>query len=140
MFGAFSQEVGIFEGYAVVEDHSNYAAFPMLRTNPETEKQGINAAMVNAILSAFNDRLREGFYICDGARSIRHETAFQDYLEKYFAFRKSYSRLGIKYRTGAGLAVKALYPFRKLINVDFGIGSQVSGILKMEELIRNDKM
>lgn len=46
--------------------------------------------MVARILEDNNDRLNKGFYINDGARSIRHETAFQDYLEKYFGFRKAY--------------------------------------------------
>ena len=140
VFGAFSRDDGSFKGYAVVEEYREYAAFSILRTNPEAEKQGINAAIVYSILSAFNDRLCEGFYICDGARTIRHETAFQDYLEKYFAFKKSYSNLGIRYRTVIGLAVNVIYPFRKLIKSDSGIGSQVSGILKMEELVRTSRL
>lgn len=138
VFGAYSRNDNILQGYAIVEDYGNYAAFSVLRTNPEAEKQGINAAVVDRILAKFDDRFHDGFYICDGARSIRHETAFQDYLEKYFAFRKAYCKLNIRYKPGFGLAVKVLYPFRKMINGNSGIGSKISGILKMEEIYRNN--
>lgn len=137
VFGAFSKEDGILQGYAIVEDHGTYAAFSVLRTNPASEKNGINAAMVDSILEEFKDRFRDGFYICDGARSIRHETAFQDYLEKYFAFRKAFCKLNVKYKSGLGLAVKMLCPFRKMIKGKTTIGSNISGILKMEEIRRN---
>lgn len=140
VFGAFARDDRTLQGYAIVEDNQQYAAFSVLRTNPEAEKQGINAAIVDAILAAFADRFHDGFYICDGARSIRHETAFQDYLEKYFSFRKAYTKLNIKYRCGLGFVVNALYPFRELIKGNFKIGSQVSGIMKMEEIIRNNQM
>ncbi len=71
--------------------------------------------MVARILEDNNDSLNKGFYINDGARSIRHETAFQDYLEKYFGFRKAYCKLHIAYRFPVNIAVKLLYPFRKKI-------------------------
>lgn len=140
VFGAYSKEDHLLQGYAIVEDFGTYAAFSILRTNPEAERQGINAAVVNEILAKFNERFHDGFYICDGARSIRHETAFQDYLEKYFAFRKAYCKLNIQYKPRFGIGVKALYPFRKMINGDSGIGSQISGILKMEEICRNSNV
>lgn len=139
VFGAFSKEDNILQGYAIVEDHGNYAAFSVLRTNPEAEKNGINAAMVDSILEEFKDRFRDKFYICDGARSIRHETAFQDYLEKYFGFRKAYCKLNIRYKTAIGILVKMLYPFRHWIKTDSNIGSQIYSILKMEEICRSTK-
>ena len=51
---------------------------------PETEKLGINGAIVARILEDYTEKGQFSKYICDGARSIQHETAFQDYLEKYF--------------------------------------------------------
>lgn len=138
MFGAFDKENGMLQGYAIVEDHDSYAAFSELRTNPECEKYGINAAIVYMILERYRERFCDGFYICDGARSIRHETNFQDYLEKYFEFRKAYCSLNIRYSKVMNVAVKALYPFRNKINADTGIGSRISGVMKMEEICRND--
>ncbi len=100
------------------------------------EKNAINAAMVAGILEYYKDRFNGQFYINDGSRSIRHETAFQDYLEKYFEFRKAYCYLNVKYRKGFGVIVKILYPFRKHISPDTKIGSKLSAILKMEEICR----
>lgn len=108
----------------------------MLRVNPGSETKGINAAMVAGILEDHNDRLSKEFYVNDGARSIRHETAFQDYLEKYFGFRKVYCKLHIVYRFPINIAVKFLYPFRKKIKNNGKIGSLVCSVLKMEEFKR----
>lgn len=139
VFGAYSKTDGVLQGYAVVQDYQSYAAFSILRTNPECEKSGINAAIVEGVLSEFNSRFGDGFYICDGERSIRHETAFQDYLEKYFGFRKAYCHLNVKYRPGIKWIVKLLYPFRKIISSNTRIGSQICGVLRMEEIVGENK-
>ena len=101
------------------------------------ETYAVNAALINEILYGLNDRLGKDFYICDGARSVFHETAFQDYLEKYFGFRKAYCNLHIKYRFPVGLIVGILYPFRSRISkLDSSIAKKISSVLKMEELAR----
>lgn len=110
VFGAFSKDDGLLQSYAVMEDYYSYASFSVLRTNPKMEKLAVNAAMIDGILDFYNERLKNEFYICDGSRVIRHETAFQDYLEKYFSFRKAYCKLNVIYKRGIGIAVKILYP------------------------------
>ena len=96
--GAFDRETGELCGYALLSKESEkYVAFNVMKTNPECEKNGVNAALVEGVLRHFNFFLTHGGYICDGARSINHETNFQDYLEKYFGFRKSYCKLRIEY-------------------------------------------
>ena len=61
---------------------------------PEYEKHGLNAALIYNFLMDHQDLIAKGqLYICDGGRAIRHKTGFQDYLEKYFKFRKAYSVL-----------------------------------------------
>lgn len=137
IFAAFLRETGALSGYAVVDDYGSYASFNMLRTDPEAERLGVNAAAVAGILEAFEGRFQGGFYLNDGARAIRHETAFQPYLEKYFGFRKAYCTLNVRYRKGFGLLVKILYPFRGRVSSRTGLGSQISGILKMEEIRRS---
>ena len=58
------------------------------RVKPKYEKYQINAALVEHLLTEYEIKLKKSnFYVLDGERSIRHETAFQDYLEKYFGFR-----------------------------------------------------
>lgn len=136
-FGGFDIETEKIAGYAMLKDHDSYVEFHVLRVEPEAEKKAINAAMVAGILDYYKDRFDGKFYINDGSRTIRHETAFQDYLEKYFGFRKAYCRLNVKYNKGFGIIVKILYPFRNKINADSRLGNKVSGILKMEEICRS---
>lgn len=81
--------------------------------------------------------MRGNFYICDGLRSILHETAFQDYLEKYFGFRKDYCKLEIKYRFPINIVVQLLFPFRKYIGRKSRLTGQISGILMIEEIRKN---
>ena len=109
----------------------------MLRTEPEVERLNVNAALVAAMLESYESRFGGGFYITDGERAILHETQFHDYLARYFGFRKAYCTLNIRYRGGFGLLVRLLFPLRKRISNRTGLGSQISGILKMEEIRRS---
>lgn len=79
------------------------------------------------------------FYICDGSRNSVHETNFQDYLEKYFGFRKAFCRLRMKYRFPIGLIVKGLYPFRSKIKKEGRISSKIANVLFYEEIVRKCK-
>ena len=137
VFGAFNRSTGLLSGYAQLRDRGDYVEFSILRTDPAEERNAINAALVSGILEYYKDRFDGQFYICDGEKSVRHETAFQDYLEKYFAFRKAYCRLNVQYRSWVSPIVKVLFPFRGLFKGKTNTGSQVSGVLKMEEISRS---
>lgn len=77
----------------------------------------------------------KGFrYITDGTRSITEHSNIQDFLIEKFNFRKSYCRLAIYYRWWLKLAVKMLYPFRKIIPLQ-----RVKAILNMEAMQRGEK-
>lgn len=136
VFAAFSKADDTLQGFAVVKEYDNYASLSILRTNPENERYGINAAIIDGILNSFNEHFNNDFYICDGERAIFHETSFQDYLEKYFGFRKAYCKLHLKYRKGVGVAVSLLYPFKRFIKGKSAIGSKILAVLKMEEIVR----
>mgnify|MGYP003293184542 CR=1 FL=1 len=139
VYGAYHREESKLCGYAILTSHKDYIDFNVLRVIPEYEKYAINAAVICHILSDNTDFLTTGGYICDGSRSIRHETAFQDYLEKYFGFRKAYCHLHITYKPFVSLTIKILYPFRKLLGKfdTIGIVHSVIALLKMEEVMRN---
>lgn len=139
VYGAFSINSGDLCGYAILNKSGDYIYYAFHKVIPEHEKEGINAAIVAFVLDDHKDDLENGAYICDGSRSISHETKFQDYLEKYFDFRKAYCHLHIKYRFGVGAVVKMLYPFRSLLykHDNSGLIHNVNAILKMEEIIRN---
>lgn len=139
IYGGFDRESGMLCAYSYLVEYAGHLEFSMLRARPESEKKEINAAMVVAIVEDYNEKLSRNFYINDGERAIRHETAFQDYLETYFGFRKAYCRLNIKYRFPVNIVVRLLFPFRKNISKDSGIGSMISSVLHMEEIVREEK-
>ena len=139
--GAFDRESRMLCGYSLLSEESEtYVDFKVMRTNPECEKNGINAALVEGVLRYFNEFLTQGGYICDGARSINHETAFQDYLEKYFGFRKAYCKLHITYNPRLKWVVHLIYPIRRFFLQMDGIGilHSINAVLKMEEIQRNE--
>lgn len=141
VYGAYSVEDDSFCGYACLNKRDvtgNYINFTTMKAIPEKEKLGLNAAMVNKILVDHANFLSSGGYICDGARSVNHETAFQDYLEKYFEFRKAYCKLHVMYRPAVGILMKMIYPFRKLLKKmgSTRIVGKLNALLRMEEIKR----
>ena len=70
-------------------------------------------------------------YVTDGARTITEHSNIQDFLIDNFHFRKAYCHLTIHYKWWMKLAVKFLYPFRKLITIP-----SVKAVLNMESMTR----
>ena len=134
VYGGFSRENNELCAYAMVRKNGNWADFCVLHVDPACEKKAVNAAMVYGILLENEEYLKNGGYICDGNRTIRHESAFQNYLEKYFGFRKAYCKLHIIFRPGIGLVVKMLFPFRKILRKfdHIGIIHNVNSVLTMK--------
>jgi len=142
VFGAFFGETNELVGYAqLLEENPKCIHFNVLKVMPDYEKYSINAALVAGIMYQYNDRLDDGWYICDGARSINHETGFQDYLEKYFGFRKAYCKLHIAYKPKVKWLIQLLFPFRKLLlHLDeIKKVHLLNAVLKMEGISRKEK-
>ena len=141
IFGAFFKDTNKLVGYAMLtQEDERFLNFNVLKVIPDYEKYAINAAMVDGILTNYYEFLENKGIICDGARSISHETRFQDYLEKYFQFRKAYCILHVEYSPKIKWIVKIIYPFRKiLLKFDsFKLVHNINSILKMEEFIRGN--
>lgn len=142
VYGAFSRETEELAGYGLLRYAApDFLDFLVLEADPAWEKQGVNAAIVAGILEENRDFLQRGGILCDGARSIHHETNFQDYLEKYFGFRRAYCTLHLAYPPKIRWAVRAAYPFRRLLARLDGIGvvHQLNGVLKMEEIVKGEQ-
>lgn len=141
IYGAFFRETGELVGYAHVPTYMSWAALSAMKSAPAYEKYGVNAALVHFILTENEAKLSGGgYYICDSQRNIYHETHFPEYLEKYFFFRKAYCRIHLVYNPWFGWIVKALYPFRNMIQKlqSNGIFYKIYCVLKMEEIIHHD--
>lgn len=139
ILGAFYNETQKMVGYAMLtKDDDKYLQFNVLKVIPEYEKYAINAAIVDGILAKYENFLKIGGIICDGARSINHETNFQGYLEKYFKFRKAYCILHIEYNPKIKWAVKILYPIRGVLKKFDGnkLIHNINSVLIMEEFVR----
>ena len=135
VFGAFSRESGKLCGFTLMAQQETVFHLSSQKTIPAFEKYGVNAALVDGVLTEYNPYIEQGYYICDGARNILHQTRFQEYLEKYFGFRKAYCRLHIAYRTGFGLAVKILGMFRGVLKTwdSVSIIHKINGVLTLEQ-------
>lgn len=144
---AFGKEnmllMGVYEiscnrlcGFAHCIYHEKYIPVSTFKTRTSCEKLGVNFALMYGICDYYNDSILNGSYLCDGWRNAFHDTAFQDWLIKYFGFRKAYCNLNIKYRWFAKLVVRAVYPFRKAIArqaLKNRIMGKIAGLLRMEE-------
>lgn len=139
IYAAFSKEDNVLAGYALLTKAGENLNFNMLKTYPEYEKSGVNAAIIAFILEDNEKLFSEEHYLVDGSRNVSHETGFQDYLEKYFGFRKAYCKLHIKYRKPFNIFIEILYrlrkPLRKLDSI--GMIHNVNSLLAMEEVVRN---
>ena len=142
IFGAYFKETGCLEGFALFRKYGRYLGFNSLKTNIEAEKYNVNFALINYALNYFKDELFAGCYIDDGSRPIFHTTThFQDFLEKYFEFRKAYSHLHVVYRPGVNFIVKCLFPFRKIfLKIKNKYFQEIYGVLLQEEFIQNDRI
>lgn len=137
VYAAFNRKTGAICGYAWINVYENYVDFCVLKADPEFERDAVNAAIVYAIVSNYSSRLNKNFYICDGARATVHETRFQDYLEKYFGFRKAYCKLNLAYPVLIGALIKVIYPFRNVFNKDGKFGLKVSNVMFYEDIVRS---
>lgn len=144
-FGAFlisdNENANKLCGYSWLRQKGECIYFIEQKTIPEYEKLQLNAALVDGLLLYFNEVLKSKAYICDGQRNINHETAFQDYLIKYFAFRRAYCKVHIAYHPKIKWLIKAIYPFRGVLKRldNIGLVHSVNAILKMEAIVRNQK-
>lgn len=139
MLGVFECSTDFLCGWAHIIDHGRYIPISTFDTRVSYEKNGVNFALAFGICEYYKSRLESGsVYLCDGYRNIIHQTKFQDFLIKYFGFRKAYCNLHMVYRSSVLIAVKLFYPFRKGIKAFLpkSLRVKVCAVLNMEEWSR----
>lgn len=70
-------------------------------------------------------------YVSDSARTITEHSQIQSFLIQHFNFRKAYCQLEVHYQWWMKMAVKMLYPFRKIITLP-----RIKAVLNMEAMQR----
>lgn len=141
ILGAFSNDDEKMVGYLWLAINGNCVHMVEQKSIRRYERFAVNAALCDAMCQMLNDWLPSGKYLYDGDRTILHQTNFQDYLIKYFGFRKAYCKLNIIYRPSVKPVVCLLFLIRKPIFViadrtNFRLFQKITAILKMEEIAR----
>lgn len=139
-YGAYGRDDGCLYGFSIVRYKKDYAELLVQKTDPKAEKKQINAALVYGCLNDMKNLFDGDFYLLDGERNVNHITGFQDYLIRYFGFRRAYCKLHITYRPLLKPIIYVIYPIRKVIKAfdSNRIIHKVNAILKMEEISRED--
>ncbi|MCR5345951.1 MAG: hypothetical protein K6E46_07885 [Lachnospiraceae bacterium] len=137
-YAAYFRESGELCGYHFCRNGEGHIATIMMKVNPVYEKYQINAALIEKWVTDAESFVKEGGYLTNGERNVNHQTAFNDYLGKYFEFRRVYCRLKLIYRPEIKPVVKFLYIFRRILRVFDGIEiiHLINAVLKMEEIAR----
>ncbi|MDE6605762.1 MAG: hypothetical protein K2K85_07085 [Clostridia bacterium] len=135
-FGLFSKEDSSLVGYAIILEKEEFVNLSVVAIDPSTYKKNSSAGLVDGILCHYQDS-DKAVYICDGARNVRHQTNYQDFLISTFEFRKAYCRIRLKYKWWAGIAIFLLRPFKKLLlKSDKSFFYNLGCILRLDEYAR----
>ena len=140
--GAWYHENQTLAGFVLLTEQPEYVDFRGCKADPDYEKYGCNAALVAFICNRYQERKEKGnFAICDGQKNILHETKFQEYLEKYFEFRKAYCKLNIIYKKYVKFIIYCLWPIRSLIHMlrHRSIWGKIDSMLEIESILREQE-
>lgn len=137
-WGVFSKENQRLLGYCHCNVYKDYVEFSTIKLDPDHLKLNTSFALIYEMTVYYINHHKKK-YISDGERSIKHMTNFQEFLEKYFGFRKAYCQLNIVYRPLINIIIKILYPFRFIIKrLDINnYTHNVIGILEIERIRRS---
>lgn len=139
-WAAYDSESNEMIGWMTCDVFEEYVSMVTAKYDADNLNKRASDAIHNAVCDYYLNKLGKK-YISAGERSINHITQSQEYKISTFKFRKAYCTLNIKYKRWLKIAVKLLYPFRRIIEGrNFSFLHKISTVLKMEELIRANKM
>ena len=141
VFMAFEKITDKPSAYTVVILKGKTINLSQQKAIPYEEKRNVNFALLDYVNSYFNDYLIKGYYLVDGERNIVHQTNFQDFLCKYFGYRKANCRLNMAYPSYIKLLINFLWLFRSKFvkyKAKNSLIYKIYCVLKMEEIARNN--
>lgn len=134
-WGVFDRDTNAFIGFCANRLWKDAVEYGVIGIQPQYKHNG-TFPYYGLFYSMNRFYLQEkGFrYITDGSRSITEHSNIQKFLIEKFLFRKSYCQLALYYRWWMKIAVKMLYPFRKIITLP-----RIRAILNMEAMQRGEQ-
>ena len=135
-WGIFDRNDDSFIGFFTVMLWADSCEYGLVAVLPDYKRKNTTYPYYGLFYTMNQYYLQEkGFcYVTDGSRSITEHSYIQPFLEEKFHFRKAYCRLAIYYRWWMKIAVKMLYPFRKIISLP-----RIKAVLNMEAMQRGEK-
>ena len=131
-WGCFDIVTGKMVAFSMNAVTDESCEFRTMKAIPEYQKQYAYYGLIYEMNRYYLEE-RGLKYVNDGARSITNHSNIQPFLIDKFNFRKAYCRLNIYYKWWLGIAIKILYPFRKLIS-----NATVKAVLNIEAMARGD--
>ena len=103
---------GVLGAYAICVVEPPRVALSVLKIDPACFDAYPAYALLDALLEHYV--AQRGMVLSNGARAVAHETQFQEFLLK-FGFLRQYCALRLAYTPLLDLAVRGIYPFRRLV-------------------------
>lgn len=127
----YDRDTRIPQAFAINRTYDEYSNYVSMGVNPDAPSS--TYPMYGLLLTMNQYYLEEkGLkYVCDGARTVTEHSNIQSFLIEKFKFRKAYCDLKVHYKLVFGLAIRALYPFRRIIH-----NKKLSAILNLEAMAR----
>lgn len=135
-WAGFDKNTDRMIGYKICAVFDHYVGFSVSKYSSGFLKLRVSDALNYTVIDHYFSRGGIA-YISNGERSIIHKTNVQQYYQEHFGFRKAYCHLNIVYNKGFGFIIRLLYPFRRLVKTDSILTNKIAGVLKMEEIRRN---
>ena len=114
-WGAYNQ-TGELVAFAINKVGKDYCDYQTLKALPADMKNYVYYALIYEMNRYYLEERRMR-YVLDGARTITEHSNIQSFLEDKFRFRKAFCYLRIRYARWFGVAVKCLYPLRRMIKI-----------------------
>lgn len=135
-WAVFDIESGNICGYAICSKESEMIRLKIVKIHPNIMKKEANAALAYQLCMHYLNE--QGLkYICDGERSIRHETNYQEFLCRVLGFRFAYCKLNVVYSKLLGFCIPFLRPFYGIVQY---LGNYFNFFYNIYCILRQDRI